>query len=410
MISNLLSTYKRLLHHTNFTHHRYIYKEFNINNRLTGLIGPRGTGKTTLLLQYIKENLEIDECIYTSLDNIFFSQANIIEFVSELYDVYGVRYFFFDETHKYPNWNQELKNIYDSYPDIKIVFSGSSSLDLIKGSYDLSRRGVIYRIEGMSFREYLLFNNIIKIEPCSLNELLANKNKYEKEIGSIPKLLGYFKKYIGSGYYPFSLEDDATYSQKIQRVIEKTIYEDISNHYKLKTDNLINFKRIIAYIATIPPGELNKNNIAKNIGLDNKTIQNYLEILQETGLIKLILKNKAGSHLLKKTEKIFLDNTDLYKSVSAEVGFETPIGTLREIFFIKMILNSGNKLHYSEIGDYIIGDTNFEIGGKNKSLKQIKDNLENSFLVKDDILSGSKYEIPLYLFGFIYWKIQVLNS
>ena len=155
-------------------------------------------------------------------------------------------------------------------------------------------------------------------------------------------------------------------------------------------------------MSTIPPGSLNKNNIAKNIGLDNKTIQNYLDILDETGLIQLIQKNKAGSNILKKTEKIFLDNPDMYKSVGDEIGFETPIGTLREIYFIKMIINSGNKLHYSEIGDYEINGMNFEIGGKNKSLKQIKENLENSYLVKDDILNGSKYEIPLYLFGFLY--------
>ncbi|MDC7223237.1 MAG: ATPase, partial [Spirochaetales bacterium] len=161
-------------------------------------------------------------------------------------------------------------------------------------------------------------------------------------------------------------------------------------------------KRIISYMATIPPGELNRNNISKNIGLDNKTIQNYLDILQETGLIQFILKNRAGSNILKKTEKIFLDNTDIYKSTSEEIGFETPIGTLREIFFIKMIINSGNKIHFSEIGDYRINNINFEIGGKNKDLKQIKNNLENSYLVKDDIITGSKYEIPLYLFGFLY--------
>ena len=402
MINKLLSTYKRLLSHTNFTHHRYIYKEINLNNRLTGLIGPRGTGKTTLLLQYIKENLNIDECIYTSLDNIYFSQNNLFEFVNELYDLYGIRYFFFDETHKYPNWNQELKNIYDSYPDIKIVFSGSSSLDLIKGAYDLSRRGVIYRIGGLSFREYLSFNEIAEIKPISLEKLLRDRTKYETEITKIPKLLGYFKEYLGLGYYPFILEDKITYGQKIQRIIEKAIYEDISNHYKLRTENLINFKRILSYMSTIPPGSLNKNNIAKNIGLDNKTIQNYLDILDETGLIQLIQKNKAGSNILKKTEKIFLDNPDMYKSVGDEIGFETPIGTLREIYFIKMIINSGNKLHYSEIGDYEINGMNFEIGGKNKSLKQIKENLENSYLVKDDILNGSKYEIPLYLFGFLY--------
>ena len=402
MISNIIDTYKRLIQYTNFAHHRYIYKEFNIKNRLTGLIGPRGTGKTTLLLQYIKENLEIDDCIYTSLDNIYFTQNNLIEFVKELYDLYGVRYFFFDETHKYPNWNQELKNLYDSYPDIKLIFSGSSSLDLIKGSYDLSRRGVIFRIGGMSFREYLLFNDIVDIPALSFSELIENRSKYENEIGSVKKIMGYFKEYLGKGYYPFILEDTQSYSQKIQRIIEKTIYEDISNHYKLKTENLINFKRIISYMATIPPGELNRNNISKNIGLDNKTIQNYLDILQETGLIQFILKNKSGSNILKKTEKIFLDNTDIYKSTSEEIGFETPVGTLREIFFIKMIINSGNIIHFSEIGDYQINDFNFEIGGKNKDLKQIKNNLENSFLVKDDIITGSKYEIPLYLFGFLY--------
>lgn len=402
MITNLVSIYKRLLQHTNFTHHRYIYSGFNLKNRLTGLIGPRGTGKTTLLLQYIKENLDIDDCIYTSLDNIYFSQNNLIEFVNELYDLYGVRYFFFDETHKYPNWNQELKNLYDSYPDIKIIFSGSSSLDLIKGAYDLSRRGVIYRLGGMSFREYLLFNDIADIPSITFSELIENRGKYESEIGSIKKILGHFKEYLGRGYYPFLLEDIESYSQKIQRIIEKTIYEDISNHYKLKTENLINFKKIISYMATIPPGELNRNSISKNIGLDNKTIQNYLEILQETGLIQLILKNKSGSNLLKKTEKIFLDNPDIYKSTSEEIGFETPIGTLREIFFIKMMLNSGCMIHFSEIGNFSVNELNFEIGGKNKDLKQIKNNLENSYLVKDDILTGSKYAIPLYLFGFLY--------
>jgi len=358
MLVEFISIYKRLIQHTNFNHHRYIYKSFNLNSRLTGLIGPRGTGKTTLLLQYIKQNLNIDDCIYVSLDNIYFSQNNLIEFVNQLYELYGIRYFFFDETHKYQNWNQELKNLYDSYPDIKIIFSGSSSLDLTKGAYDLSRRGVIFKIGGMSFREYLLFNNIADIPSFTIAELLNNRSGYESKISSIKMILGHFKEYIGKGYYPFILEDSFTYSQKIQRIIEKTIYEDISNHYKLKTENLINFKKIISYLATIPPGELNINNISKHIGSDNKTISHYLNILQETGLVQLIIKNQSGSSLLKKTEKIFLDNADIYRSVTTEIGFESQVGTLREIFFIKMILNSGNTIHYSEIGDYEINDTN----------------------------------------------------
>lgn len=403
MISRFITTYKRLLQNTKYKHHRYIYNEFNIENRLTGLIGPRGTGKTTLLLQYIKENIkDKDECIYISIDNIYFTKNLLIDFVNELYEDYGVRYYFFDEIHKYPNWNQELKNIYDSYPDIKIVFSGSSSIDLVKGTYDLSRRGVLFKIGGMSFREYLLFSEVADVDVVTFEEILKDRSAIEEKISGIKKLKGYFNQYLGKGYYPFYLEDEKTYNQKILRIIEKTVYEDISTFYKLKTENLSYFRRILSYLATIPPGELSRNSISKNIGLDNKTVRNYLNILQETGLIELISENKSGSNLLKQTEKIYLDNPDLYASIIEEIGYESKTGTIREIFFIKMLKNSGNKVFYNKTGDFKVNNTVFEIGGKDKTLKQIRNDLGNAYLVKDNILYGSKYEIPLYLFGFLY--------
>ena len=192
------------------------------------------------------------------------------------------------------------------------------------------------------------------------------------------------------------------YHQKLLNVIDKTIYEDISNFYKLKTENLINFKKILSYLATISPGQLNRNSISKHIGLDNKTIENYLRILDETGLVCLIKENKSGSNLLKGTEKIYLDNSNLYKTIIDEIGFEYNRGTVRKIFFIKMLRNSGEKVYYSKIGDFQVQDYNFEIGGKGKSKKQIKNNLGNSFLVKDDILYPSGNTIPLHLFGFLY--------
>jgi len=403
MLTNFIATYKRLLENTNYQHHRYIYKDFNINNRLTGLIGPRGTGKTTLLLQYIQENIrDKDECIYVSVDHIYFSKNTIIDFINELYDDYGVRYFFFDEIHKYARWNQELKNAYDSYPDIKLIFSGSSSIDLIKGTYDLSRRGVLYRMDGMSFREYLLFNDIHEMENITLKEILENRSELESNLSSIKKIKGHFKEYLNSGYYPFYMEDKENYHRKILRVIEKVIFEDISNYYKLKTENLSHFKRILSYLATIPPGELNINSISKNIGMDNKTIQNYLMILYETGLIELLKRNKAGSNLLKNTEKMYLDNQDLYSAIIEEIGYEAQMGTIREIFFIKMLKNSGYKIYYNEVGDFLVDNKIFEIGGKKKDKKQIKKELYKSYLVKDDILYGNKKEIPLYLFGFLY--------
>ena len=403
MISHFIATYRRLLQSIHYKHHRYMYEDFNIENRLTGLIGPRGTGKTTLLLQYIHEKIKNkDECIYASIDHLYFSKNLLVDFVNELYEVYGVRYYFLDEIHKYQNWNQELKNIYDSYPDIKIVFSGSSSMDLIKGAYDLSRRGVLYRMGGMSFREYLLFYDIAEIAAISLDDLLHNREAIEAKVAEIKRIKGLFKEYLGGGYYPFSLEDKKTYHQKIVRIIEKTIYEDISHFYKLKTENISNFKRILSYLATIPPGELKRNSIAKNIGMDNKTIQHYINILHETGLVELISENRSGSALLKKTEKMYLDNPDLYNAIIDEIGYESHIGTMREIFFIKMLKNSGNKIYYSKTGDFEVKNTFFEIGGKNKTRKQIKNNLDNAFLVKDDILYGNRHEIPLYLFGFLY--------
>ena len=397
MINRFISTYQRLIQSIDFRYHRYIYKRFNINNRLTGLIGPRGTGKTTLLLQFIQEHItNKDECIYASIDNIYFSKNLLFDFVSELYEDYGIKYYFLDEIHKYPNWNQELKNIYDSFPDIHIIFSGSSSMDLVKGTYDLSRRGVLFRIDGMSFREYLLFNNIATIDIYSLDDILNNRAQVEKDVAHIKKLKGYFKEYLGKGYYPYILEGSETYHEKTLRVIEKTIYEDISNYYKLKTENLSYFKKILSYLSTIPPGELSRNSISKNIGLDNKTIDNYLTILHETGLIELVKTKQAGSNIF------FLDNPDLYCSIAEQIGFTSKTGTIREIFFIRMLKNAGYTLFYSKKGDFEVDKYIFEIGGKNKTMKQIKQAGDNAYLVKDDILYGSRKEVPLYLFGFLY--------
>ena len=401
-MNKVKATYRRLLKNTTFNNHRYLYKNFKLNNNLTGLVGSRGAGKTTMLLQYIKENNIIDSSIYVSIDNIYFLQNKLIDFVDKLYELDGIRNFFFDEIHKYPNWNQELKNIYDSYPDIKVVFSGSSSIDLIRGTYDLSRRGTIYKINGMSFREYLMFNNIAKINPVSYSDIINGTSKLEEKLEKIDRIKGHFNEYLSKGYYPFLLEDSETYYQKLINTIEKIIYEDISNYYKLKTENLIYFKKIISYMATIPPSNLSINSIAKNIGLDNKTVQHYLTILNETGLVNLIFKNQSGSNLLKSTQKMFLNNSDIYNAIAEAIGFEKEIGTIREIFFINMITNSERQIFYSNVGDYEIEGIKFEIGGKKKSKKQIKDDLSNSFLVKDDIIYYEKNVIPLIYFGFLY--------
>lgn len=403
MITQILAIHKRLLQATESTHHRYIFNEFNINNRLTGLIGARGTGKTTLLLQFIKEKIEQpNEALYVSLDNIHFSSNTLFNFVNEMVEIEGIRTFFFDEVHKYQGWNQELKNIYDAFPEVTVVFSGSSSIDLVEGSYDLSRRAVLFRLTGMSFREFLKFNNIKDLPTTSLQELLENKDELEAKLASIPKLRGHFKDYLVHGYYPFFLESIETYHQKLLRVIEKTVYEDISNYYKLNTGKLPFFKKILSYMASIPPGELNRNNIAKHIGLDHKTVQHYLQILQQTGMAELVTSQQSGSQLLKSTEKIYLNNPNIYQTIAIEIGHNYQPGTVRELFFIKMLKNAGHKVHYSKTGDFIVNDLIFEIGGKGKTRKQIKQATQKAYLIKDDILYGAKKEIPLHLLGFLY--------
>lgn len=403
MINHFIAIYYRLLNSTTYHTHRYLFHTFNTNSRLTGLIGPRGTGKTTLLLQFIKEKMNNKrECIYLSLDHIYFTQIKLIDFVDDLYEIHGIRHYFFDEVHKYPKWDQELKNIYDAYPNITIVFSGSSSMDLIKGTYDLSRRGKLFKLGGMSFREYLEFRLNTTLNRYSFDNILASPETVIEEISEIDRLKGHFLEYLDCGYYPFLFEDEENYHQKILNVIDKTIYEDISNYYKLKTGNLTNFRKILAYLATIPPGQLNRNSISKHLGVDNKTVENYLNILNETGLVCLIKEMKAGSNLLKGTEKIYLDNSNIYKAIIEEIGYEYRKGTVREIFFIKMLQNSGEKVYYSRIGDFRVRDYNFEVGGKHKQKKQIRENLQNSYLVKDDILFSAGNIIPLYLFGFLY--------
>jgi len=222
---NFKNTYFRLLKNTTFSTHRYLFDSFTIDSRLTGLVGPRGTGKTTLLLQFINERFEDKwRCIYLSLDNIYFTQIKLLDFVNELYEVDGIRYFFLDEVHKYPNWDQELKNVFDSYPDVTVVFSGSSSMDLIRGTYDLSRRGTLYRMGGMSFREYLDFKLGTTISAVSFDDLIHHPEQLVNRLSDIDRLRGHFLEYLDTGYYPFVFDDEVNYHQKILNVIDITIY------------------------------------------------------------------------------------------------------------------------------------------------------------------------------------------
>ncbi|MDF1655926.1 MAG: ATP-binding protein [Coxiellaceae bacterium] len=402
MIESIRMIENRLVSNVQTKHYRYLYDQLSLDARLTGLIGARGVGKTTMMLQYLKNHPDIkSKAIYFSADHIYFSQSTLYEFIENLYLTDGTEFFFIDEIHKYTNWNQEIKNLYDGFPSIKIVFSGSSSLDLIKGSHDLSRRAILLRLPGMSFREYINFSENLSIEPITYNNLLTGKHTLNQELISVNRIKGLFKSYLQHGYYPFSIEDPKHFEERLLRVIEKTIFEDIANFYNLKTENLPTLKKIISFLASIPPGKINTHNIAKNLSMNDRTITGYLQMLQETGLIQMIYAGEGGNLSLRKPEKIFLNNTNLQYALQHEFGKKMESGTIRELMFIQMVIGSNKKVYYSKTGDYQVDNTTFEIGGPNKTRKQIKA-IKNAFLVKDTMIATTKNEIPLMYFGFLY--------
>lgn len=403
MIGILQDNFHRLIRSLSIDTKRFLYADFSIKNRLTGIVGPRGVGKTTLMLQYIKEHLyESGKAFYFTADHVYFNQTTLLEFVTRLYSAEGMDHIFIDEIHKYKNWNQELKNIYDSFPDVKIIFSGSSSLDLIKGGYDLSRRVKLYTLPGFSFREYLNLKQAKQYLPIRLEDLLAKPAQFNSILSQIPKALTHFKEYLHHGYYPFAMEDEQFYEEKIIRIIEKTLYEDIAEYYNLKTENLHYLKRLLSFLASIPPGEINTNNIAKNLGVDHKTAFNFMTMLQETGLVRLLFSVQTGNRVLTKPEKMYLHNASLYHALGSVRGHAPVMGTLREVFLLQSLADAKHPVHYSSIGDFLVHDLILEVGGKNKTSAQLKKIETPKLLVKDEITSAISGTVPLYYFGFLY--------
>lgn len=402
MLAFLEETFHRLLDDVQMDKHRYLFEHYHLRNRVTGIVGPRGVGKTTLMLQYIKEKFSSSKNLfYVSADHIYFSSNTLLGLVDTLYQKKGVDHLFIDEIHKYPDWNQELKNIYDSFPKVKIAFSGSSSLDLVKGSYDLSRRAKLFRLEGLSFREYLFFTTGKKYPIVTFQQLIEDPIEPANELSKIPRLKGLFNEYMLGGYYPFELNEPLDLSEKLLNIVDKAIYQDIAKFYNLKTQNLLYFKRILNFFSSIPPGELSIHNLSKNLKIDFKTAEHYLHILSEVGLLRLIHSPDGGSRALQKPDKVFINNTTLLHTLNQALGEPMSIGVLRELFFLQSLKNAEIPVFYSTIGDYQSGKYYFEVGGKNKTKRQIKSH-NNSFLVKDDILRPSGNIIPLYLFGFLY--------
>jgi len=375
----------------------YIRKEYfdvlNSSDRLIALIGSRGVGKTTVILQYLK-SLQSNK-LYLSGDDVEFTNSKLYDIVDEFYALNG-RVVAIDEVHKYKNWSQEIKNIYDSFPDLIIRVSGSSMLNILYEKYDLSRRVVVNTMHTLKFREYLEIEKNIQLPIYSLEEILTNSNSISKElVFEYEDLYGHFKKYLNYGAYPYYLEGISSFDNKLFNALDKIILVDIPSLNKIDYVQTSVFQKLIYYVvASQKPFKINLASLAREFGISEPTLYTYMEILNKTAIFKPI--KKYTTKLSKKPQKLLFSNTNILYSYSNKFNIEVDIGTVRETFFA----NSFDNIYYSDIGDFKVGKYIFEVGGKNKSFRQIKD-LDNSFLIIDIDYSSNNKKIPLWLFGLL---------
>ena len=394
---------KKFLLRNNLSYQRYFIKEDKIKHRLTIITGQRGVGKTTTIAQYMVLHKAL-KSLYVSMDSFLIGERSMYE-IAEEFEMQGGKLLCFDEIHKYTNWSQELKSIYDNFPNLQVVASGSSSLEINKGSHDLSRRAHILKMYGMSFKEYLELTLKLKLPKLTLADILSNHEDIafeliEKLERIDKKILPLFKNYLKTGYYPYSLtmESEDIFFDMLKQNIDVSISSDLLFVYPSLDGNSIKKLKLLLNIIMesvpfVPVIEKLKNTL--EIG-DGRTLKEYFIKLEDAGILKLLMKaSSKGLTKLEKPEKIYLDNTNLLNIIDANIG------TVRETFFLN-IISKEHEITYPKKGDFLVNNKYlFEIGGKNKSFKQIKD-VPNSFVVADEIEAGYKNKIPLWLFGFLY--------
>lgn len=399
MLDGLIAIHRETMATVQTTTHRYLYNQINWSSKAICIYGDRGVGKSTLICQYLLDKYQTpDKALYISADNVIVASTGLFAIAQE-YFAYGGEALFVDEVHKYENWSTELKNIIDTYKNHQIIFTGSSCLDLKTSKADLSRRVVYHRLVGLSFREFLQLELSIDLPVYSLEEIIKSHVAIVNDL-KIKNILKYFRMYVNYGYYPFYLESVEDYLSKLNNVLEKVIYEDISVIYNLKTPTAVLLKKILWLVASARILTPNIDNIAKNLQVSRESIYSCLDYLDQAGLICNLYPISAGMKLIRKPGKIFLNNPNLLYAINGTLNLMSDIGAIRETFFTNQI-SIKNKINTYDNGDYIINDKYvIEIGGKNKSGKQIK-NQNNAYLALDDIEIGHANRIPLYLFGFL---------
>jgi len=377
---------------------RYLAKEIDWEQRMIAISGARGSGKTILMLQQMKKiTSQGKNALYVSLDDIYFTENKLIYFAEE-FSRNGGEYLFLDEVHKYSNWSQELKNIYDSIFDLKIVFTSSSALEIYRGSHDLSRRALVYYLAGLSVREYILFKYKKDFPILNLNDILENNIEKTASIVSNIKIFPIFKEYLKEGYYPFFDELKSNYLKQLSTTINLVIESDLPAIHKIDFNSILKLKRLVAIISRIAPYTPNIEKLAKQIETTRPTLLKYLYYLDKAQIIRILGKDSFGINYLNKPDKLYLSNPNLAYAFGEDA---VNIGNLRETFFLNQV-SVKHSVTYPKQGDFLIDNRYlFEVGGKSKTQKQIA-GIENAYIVSDNIEYGSYNKLPLWIFGFLY--------
>lgn len=393
----LFDNYHRKISNIDLRFKRYLYHQINWNSRFIGIKGPRGVGKTTMLLQHILENYaDIDQTLYASLDDLWFASHSLMDLVDWAWQ-HGVMRLYLDEVHRYDLWAATLKNIYDSYPDMSIVYTSSSLLIMDNAKVDLSRRQTIYTLYGMSFREYLMLEGVISIDAIPLEELLQNHISHAMRITKAIKVAPLFEEYLRHGYYPFYRESVEDFPMRLRETISVVIDSDLPAVENVSFETLQKVKRLLMIISERIPFEPNMSELWKQLATNNELGLRMLYALDKAQLLGLFTANAKSYKNLVKPDKVFLGNPNLMHVLCPNVEK----GNERETFFFSQLMVIGN-VKYPRRGDFLVDDKYlFEVGGKGKTFDQISDE-PDSFLALDDVEVGHGNRIPLWMFGLLF--------
>jgi predicted AAA+ superfamily ATPase len=391
-METLFESYRLLLEITPTDYVRSFHNKINWKNRLIGLVGQKGVGKSTLLLQHIKKYDNIEETLYVQADDMYFSGHGLYETAYDFYKRGGKR-LYIDEIHKYKGWSTEIKMIYDKLPKMSVVYSGSSLLALKKGnSADLSRRAIEYAMPGLSFREYLNIANGWNLKTASLDDILQGKVDFPY---SEHRPIKYFEEYCRKGYYPFFKEED--YNLRLKQAINETVEHDIPSYADMPVASAVKLKKLMYVLANSVPFKPNYSKLAQELEIGRNQLPDYIEYLEKSRLFNALKEKGTGDSFLRKVEKLYLNNSNIAYAIS---DIKPDSDTVRETMFLSWMSESFN-VTASSVSDFEIDGITFEVGGKSKKEHQIKD-LDNAYLVKDNVEYAIGNSIPIWMFGFVY--------